>query len=128
MKSHELAHALSTLARLLRLGPNVELSQLEVTEAFSGLRSKQDLALNIATLASLSSVDKSRWLELIQENGFPIEIRPRDGSRDVFGKLCSYLVANPQAQEQLKARAQRPTGKASPELMKALDILLKDDA
>src|SRR5208283_4315788 len=104
MKSHELAQALTTLARLLKSGPNVELSQLKVREVFDS-HSNRDLALNLSTLVSLSSVDKQKWMELIRENGFPIEIRPRDGSRDILGKLCAYLESNLQAQEQLKASA-----------------------
>jgi len=125
MKSHELAQALSTLSRLLKSGPNVELSQLKVGELFDS-HSARDLALNLSTLVSLSSVDKQKWMELIRENGFPIEVRPRDASRDIFGKLCAYLESNPQAQDRLKASATRTSGKSSPELMKALATLLKD--
>jgi hypothetical protein len=65
-------------------------------------------------------------MELIRENGFPIEIRPRDASRDIFGKLCAYLESNPQAQEKLKASVNKTSGKSSPELMRALATLLKD--
>jgi len=127
MKSHDLAQALTTLARMLRSGPNVELGQLRFKDMFGGPHSSQELALNLSTLVSLSSVDKSRWLELIRENRFPIEVRPRDGSRDIFGKLCAYLEANPQAQEQLKASVTRsPSQSSSPELMRALSTLLKD--
>lgn len=125
MKSHELAHALTTLARMLKSGPNVEISQLRLKDMFGG-HSSQELALNLSTLVSLSSVDKSKWLELIKEHGFPIEVRPRDGARDIFGKLCAYLEENPQAQERLKQSATRSTSRSSPELMKALATLLKD--
>ena len=126
MKSHDLAQALNTLVRMLKSGPNVELAQLRLRDMFGGPHSSQELALNLSTLVSLSSVDKSKWLELIQDHGFPIEVRLRDGSRDVLGKLFAYLEANPTAQEQLKATATRSTSKSSPELMKALSTLLKD--
>jgi biotin operon repressor len=126
MKSHDIADSLSTLARMLKAGPNVELAQLDIKDAFSGPHSGQNLALNLTTLVSLSSVDKSKWVELIREHGFPIDIRPRDGSRDVLGKLFAYLEENPLAQEKLKASATRSTSKSSPELMKALSTLLKD--
>jgi hypothetical protein len=125
MKSHELAQALTTLARMLKSGPNIEISQLRFKDMFGG-HSSQELALNLSTLVSLSSVDKSKWLDLIREHNFPIEVRPRDGARDIFGKLCSYLEANPQAQERLKQSATRSTSRSSPELMKALATLLKD--
>jgi hypothetical protein len=126
MKSHDLAQALTTLARVLKSGPNVDLGQLRLRDAFGGPQSSQQLALNLSTLVSLSSVDKSKWMEIIREHNFPIEVRPRDGSRDIFGKLCAYLEANPLAQEQLKASASRSTNKSSPELMRALSTLLKD--
>src|ERR1700682_2659513 len=126
MKSHDLAHALLTLAKMLRAGPNVELTQLRLRDTLADLHGSQQLALNLSTLVSLSSVEKSRWLQLIRENRFPIEVRPRDGSRDIFGKLCAYLEENPLAQEQLKASATRSSSQSSPELMKALATLLKD--
>jgi len=127
MKSHDLAQTLNTLARLLKSGPNVELSQLRFKDMLGTPQRSQELALNLSTLVSLSSVDKSTWLELIKEHNFPIEVRNRDASRDIFGKLCAYLEANPIAQERLKATATRSTGKSSsPELMKALSTLLKE--
>ncbi len=126
MKSHDLAQALTVLARMLKSAPNVDLSQLRLRDTFGGPHSSQELALNLSTLVSLSSVDKSKWMDIIREHRFPIEIRPRDGSRDIFGKLCAYLEANPLAQEQLKASATRSTNKSSPELMRALSTLLKD--
>jgi hypothetical protein len=125
MRSHDLAQSLTTLARLLKSGPNVDLAQLRLKDMFGGPHSSQELALNLSTLVSLSSVDKSKWLDLIREHRFPIEVRPRDGSRDIFGKLCAYLEANPLAQEQLKASATR-TNQSSPELMRALSTLMKD--
>jgi|ERR1035437_175790 hypothetical protein len=126
MRCHELAQALTTLARVLKSGPDVELSDLKVRETLGGIHSSQDLAVNLSTLVSLSSVDKSKWVDLIREHGFPIDVRPRDAARDVLGKLFTYLETNVEAQEKLKASARRPSGKASPELMKALETLLKD--
>jgi hypothetical protein len=126
MKSHDLAHALQTLARLLKSGPDVELSELKLKDNVGALRTSQDLAVNLSTLVSLSSVDKSKWVALIREHSFPIDVRPRDAARDVLGKLFTYLEANEEAQQKLKASAKRPTGQASPELMKALDTLLKN--
>lgn len=124
MKSHDLANALQTLARLLKAAPDAELSELTVTTSKS-LRSSQEIAVNLDTLISLSTIDKSKWAELIADYGFPIEIRPRDASRDVLGKLFSYLEQNPLAREKLKANPNRESGKASPELLRALNTLLK---
>lgn len=124
MKTHEFATALNMLSRLLKAGPDIELAELR-PEDLSRRKSSQELAVNLNTLISLSSVDKARWLDLIAEHKFPIDIRPRDGSRDVLGKLFSYLEDNPAAQERLKNTASRTNDKESPELMKALSTLLK---
>lgn len=126
MKSHELANALSTLARVLKSGPDVELSHLKFKETLLGIDNPQGLAVNLATLVSLASVDKTKWLGLIHEHGFPIDVRPRDGSRDILGKLFAYLENNVEAQERLKASVRRPSETAAPELMRALATLLKN--
>jgi hypothetical protein len=124
VKTHELANSLMILARLLKAGPDTELSEMKFVD-FKSFRSSQEIAVNLGTLIALSNIDKSRWTEFIQEYQFPIEIRARDGSRDVLGKLFSYLEENPDAQERIKSSAAKGSGKASPELMKALNTLLK---
>jgi hypothetical protein len=83
------------------------------------------MALSLSTLVELSRVDKRQWLALIDELGFPIEIRPRDASRDIIGKLLTYLESNESARERLKTKAASKGAQASPELMKALNSLLK---
>ena len=125
MKSHELANALSTLSRILKSGPNVELSHLQFKETLAGVQSTQALAVNLSTLVSLSNIDKSKWIDLINEHSFPIDVRPRDGSRDILGKLLSYLENNVEAQDKLRATATRSSSTASPELLKALSTLLR---
>jgi len=109
MKSHDFAQALTILARLLKSGPDVELSQLQVG-AVSDSYNNRDLALNLSTLVSLSSVNKQSGWKLIRENGFPIEIRPRDASRDIFGKLCAYLESNRRLKRKLKASVNKTSG------------------
>lgn len=123
MKTHELAKALRALATLLEGGPNLPLEQARISS--DGLNSGQ-MAVSLATLSELSRVDKSQWTSFISELGFPIEVKEKDGSRNILGKLLNYLEANPIAREQLKTRASARGSEASPELMKALSSLLRE--
>lgn len=123
IKTHELASALNALAQMLRKMPNQPLDDLE----WSAQRSKVDpstIPVALSTLVSLSDIDKGQWALFIREHGFPIEIRARDASRDIIGKLLRYLEANPDARKKL-SNSSRTRSTTSPELMKALDALLK---
>ena len=82
------------------------------------------LALNLATLAALSRIDKHEWIDFIEQHRFPIEIRPRDAARDILGKLLKFLEEEPAAIEYLQHRAQSESV-APPELSRALRALLK---
>lgn len=126
MKTHRVASLLQELARVLKSGPDIEL------EAFGYQRSLQtripsDIAVNVSTLAALSKVDKKEWSTFIREYQIPIEIRPRDASRDIVGKLLRFLDTHPDALHSLKRRATAQV-RASPELAKVLDFLLGTDA
>ncbi len=129
MKTHELAGALTRLAKLLLALPNSELSDFERdVKSLAGSANLEGIAVNLSTLATLSRIDKRQWMELVRTYALPIEIRPRDASRDILGKLLSYLEENAEAREKLKRRMVEPKGvEASPALMKALGILLRDD-
>ncbi|MBZ4401944.1 hypothetical protein [Myxococcus sp. AS-1-15] len=86
------------------------------------------IAVNISTLASLSRLDKRHWVEFVKAYSLPIDIRPRDASRDILGKVLSHLEDSADAREKLKRRMVEPRGvEASPALMKAFGILLRDD-
>lgn len=125
MKTHELARALSQLAGLLRSGPNVDLGDAKILALGpQQLTHPTDVAASLSALVELSRIDKRNWAALIREYDFPIEIRARDASRDILGKLASYLEANGEARERLKAGVAKRKGQASPELMKALSSLL----
>lgn len=127
MNAHELATALQTLAKILRSGPNVQLDELEITSSkFLERGPSNSIAVNLSTLASLARIDKAQWLSFINENGFPIPVRPRDASRDILGKVLSYLEENAEAWEKMKEKALKKSGQASPELMRALSFLLRD--
>lgn len=125
MKTHEVAKALRLLANLLEVSPNIEASRARISSQDSGLGTAE-LTVGLSTLVELSRVDRRQWIDFINAFSFPIVIRKRDASRDILGKLLSYLETNQAAREQLKQRAATKSSQASPELMKALASLLKD--
>jgi hypothetical protein len=127
MRTHELANALMILARALRSAPNVEVGQLDFFKRTDKITTKEGLAVNLSTLAELSRIGRQQWLELIHENGFPVEVRPRDASRDILGKLLKYLEMDPDARERLKRSASKSAAQASPQLMRALASLLETE-
>jgi len=83
------------------------------------------IPMALSTLVALARFDKAQWLEIIRQYNFPIEIRPRDASRDILGKLLNHLEQNPESRKRLSIDAQRARPDTSPELMKALQLLLK---
>lgn len=126
MGTHELARALVILSKALKKAPNIELGELDLNKTWVTSSSSMDsLAVNLHTLSELSSVDKSQWKALIESYGFPIQIRARDASRDILGKLLKFLEEEPSAKDYLRNRLSHAPGGTSPELMKALASLLK---
>jgi hypothetical protein len=126
MKTHDLAKALRALASLLEKSRNIPIEELRVASRDTTNQDSTQIALSLSTLVELSRVDKQQWLAFINDLGFPIDVRPRDASRDLLGKLLAYLEANESARERLKTKAASKESQASPELMKALSSLLKD--
>lgn len=128
MQTHELARALESLAKFLRSGPNVAVTQLANAAGWTlkdDLRS-DEIKIGLSHLVALSRVDKRQWIALIEEHNFPIPVRNRDASRDILGKLLRYLEKNPEARQRLSRSSSISSSEASPELMKALSSLLKD--
>jgi hypothetical protein len=125
MKTHSLAKTLRTLADILESYPNTELSDMSSPFWISGSLNKKQVAVNLKTLHSLSKIKKKEWVELIRDYGFNIEIKLRDSSRNIIGKLLNYLDANPNAINTLKRKAQETREEPSA-LTQALDTLLED--
>ncbi|MEQ8594706.1 MAG: hypothetical protein RIC04_13620 [Parvibaculum sp.] len=124
MKTHEIAKLLMSLARALQSAPNQTLDDLASGGRKRRAPDPDEIPVALGTLVALSDVDKNQWYKLIQENNFPIEIRPRDASRDVLGKLLRFLEQNPEARKKLtKSRVERSS--TSPELARALQFLLR---
>lgn len=128
MNTHELANALRLLAKALKQGPKIEIDDLDqiLTTKMRLDVGSNKIKVGLNQLAALSRIDKTKWLDLIEEYNFPIACRPRDASWDVLGKVLRYLEKTPEAREKIKRTIAYDTGKASPELMKALSSLLKD--
>lgn len=127
MKTHDIAKALAEMARLLRTGPNIDIEDLQSLSFAPRLAPNEtEIPVALSTLVSLSRVDKQQWMALIKDLRFPVEVRPRDASRDILGKLLRYLEVNAEARKKLSESAKRKAPSASPELMSALASLLKD--
>ncbi len=130
MKSHEFAKHLSTMAKILKSGPNVELEDIDIRNSFelpsnNAHVNNEDIPQALSMLVGLNNVGKQQWLTLIDEFGFDIPIRQRDANRDIFGKLLKYLADNPNERERLVHKKSKKPISASSELTDALNILLK---
>lgn len=132
MKSHQLASSLRTLADLLKSGPNVEIDELslmaprhEQKEIFAkATHRKGDLPIALSALLSLSRIDKVEWMSLISDLGLHVDVRPRDASRDILGKVLRVLEREPEARLLLSKKVTSKDATASPELARALSSLL----
>lgn len=126
MKTHEFAKQLTALVKVLRQLPNMPLEELALVTAPQHRRVDQSsIPVALSTLVALNDIDKRQWISFIEENQFPIEIRPRDASRDILGKLLKFLEQNPDARGRLTSAANRERTSTAPELRRALDLLLK---
>ena len=137
MKSHDLARALSTLVKLLKIAPNMEIDSLKLTHSDEQIPimnlpknteiKGSDIAINLLTLSSLSRISKQKWLLFIEKYKIEINIRPRDSALDILRNLLNYLEKNEDARKKLKKTLESPVEEASPELMKAFRFLLEDN-
>ena len=128
MKTHELARGMEQLARILLAQPNMDLRNLKkALSAEQQSQAPEGIAVNLTTLLGLSKFQKREWLAVINAYDLPIDVRPRDASRDVLGKLLSYLDENEAAQLALLDKSKRDKRAVSHELMKALNVLLEQN-
>lgn len=126
MKTHDLSKALTQLGKILRSLPNQELSDLMWGFNSSPTRNKPDIGISLSVLASLSKYGKADWEEVIREFNLPVEIRPRDASRDIMGKILNYLAENDKERERIAAGSGANKGTSS-ELTNALKFLLSNE-
>jgi hypothetical protein len=132
MQTHELAEALRKLASFLKRCPNIDINDMsfllgmELPARRLEPKSKDDLPIALSALLSLSRIDKNEWIELISDLGLQIEVRPRDASRDILGKVLRVLEAEPDARDRLQRRVRNKEAHGSPELARALSSLLNN--
>ena len=124
LTTHDVARLLTRLAHLLRSGPNVALDALQSSLRVRASRDPAQIPVALSTLVSLSEFDKQQWLNFIDEYKFPIAVSPKDSSRNILGKLLSYLETDSEARKRLTTAAQRTRPETSPELVRALQFLL----
>jgi hypothetical protein len=128
MKTHDVARALNTLARALRDGGNVTLESISIHTDKIEKSSPPALGDNapaaLALLVRLAGYSKDEWRTLIKELELDVPIKTTDSVRDILGRLLKYLNDNKDVQEKLVENAKKPTANVSPELMKALSILM----
>jgi hypothetical protein len=127
MKSHDIAKAMTELAGTLKSAPNTDISKLTLSKAASVERlGSNQIAISLDILVSLASIDKSEWLNFANEMNLPLKFRPRDGSRDILGKIFKYLEENKEAREKIKAKVRQKSLEGSASVMKALSLLIPE--
>jgi len=126
MKSHQVGRILRKLSEMLERAPDADMDELSIADRNLAPVATSQIAVNVSTLAELARIDKQQWLEFIREYHLPIETRPRDATRDILGKVLTYLESNSEARQSLKERATKRMSETSPELMRAFAFLLKD--
>jgi hypothetical protein len=125
MKAHDVAKALTTLARVLKSGPNVELENWSMLQPPDAEKIDESaFAVSVSSLAAISRVSKPHWRKFIQQWKLPVQVKASDSSRDLVGRLFSYLAANPEALRKVHREAAKKNRKASAEMMEALSVLL----
>ncbi|MET4608523.1 hypothetical protein ABIB90_008029 [Bradyrhizobium sp. JR4.1] len=125
MKTHEIAKILTNLAEALRLAPNVELENLVLRPPSRPKPSAADVPMALGALVALSQFDKAQWRAVIEEYKFPLEVKNTESTRDIVGKILRHLEQDPEARRKLRHAVQRTKSEVNPELMSALNALLK---
>ena len=124
MKAHKAAELLNQLAKILKEAPNEEIEMLRIGATKVRELSKDEMALNVSTLLALSRIKKSTWKEFINDNNWPIEVKDRDSSRNLIGKVFQHLETHPDALKDFQRKTSERSGRVSTELMNALSSLL----
>ena len=128
MTSHQVAEALIHLGKTLKKGPDVPLHFITFgtgrqDQMFfdSGRFRPEQAGAALSVLSALANVNKRDWQKLIEYYAWPIRFNPRDSSRNVLGKVLTFLQEHPEARKRLKQTSAPST---SPQLMNALKVLL----
>ena len=135
MNTHEFAQALNLLAKNLKANPKMEFDEytrlsyqdFNHSPLFPKPRTTKGLGLDV--LFTFSKLDKKQLMKFMLDNNLLsyVVIRPRDSSWDILGKLVRYLWSNEDARKRLISSYDAyDTSKDSPELLRALNTLLKE--
>lgn len=131
MKSHDVARALSHLSRVLRAGPNVEITEvgnLDVHASSSQKRKRseeiEERGAALALLSTLAEYRKAELVELIRSLELSVEVKSTDSVRDLLGRTLKFLSEHPEQRERLAKPRSSPTANVSPTLTRALTILM----
>lgn len=125
MKTHDFAKALVQLSKMLRALPNQDLEDFGSSVSRSVVDRSADVGVSLSALAALSKFSRGDWEKVVQDFDLPVSLRPRDASRDVMGKILTYLAEN-DAERQRVALKSRVESKEPSELSNALKFLLSN--
>jgi hypothetical protein len=123
MKTHDAAHVLSSLATALRKGRNVPLDNLATLGTIRG--NPKELPAALSALLGLSKFSKAQWEAIIKEYRLPIRVSPTASTRDIVWRILRHLEQDADSRRRVRMAAERARSDISPELMNALDSLLK---
>lgn len=126
MKTHDLAKALTQLGKILRAAPNQELDDLGLLINSRGAARTADVGISLSALAALSKYSRLDWENVVREFKLPIELRSRDASRDIMGKIITYLAENDSERERVAQQSRSSSSGAPSELSTALKFLLSN--
>lgn len=95
-----LKNTLNELQNLLKKNSNIECDDARI------VRKNDDVASNLKSLISLSNYSKQEWLSIIDEFQLKIELNSRASTRDIVGKVLSYIEKNPESLKRAKKSTQ----------------------
>src|SRR5262245_59498490 len=78
----------------------------------------------LALLVRLAGSSKAEWRALIDQLEIDVPVKATDSVRDILGRLLKHLSDNRDIEQKLVEKAKKAEANVSPELMKALSILM----
>lgn len=126
MKTHDLGKALSDLGKILRSLPNQELDDFATFLKSKPARPSKNIGISLSVLASLSKYTRNDWEGVVRDFDIPVEIRARDATRDIMGKILNYLAENDDERHRVALKSRTSPDEPS-ELSTALRFLLSHD-
>lgn len=127
MRTHELAHILEGLARLLLAQSDKEVGDIgsSVVRAKRARNTKQyHRQHRIEQLIQVLSLTKPQLREIVDTFNLPVEITDRNSARDVLGRLTAVLRDRPELLQRMRNTAVHGRKDANPQLQAALELLL----